>query len=123
MPKATKYPEHEKLRAVAAVSQEIGGFLDVGLARMGLELYQRVEIACNCHACEHFSTTKSTRSGHLHSSTEVENARDGVVYYERWRPTHRSISSILAEYFGIDQDAIDREKEAMLAALRGGSGA
>jgi len=33
-------------------------------------------------------------------------------------PTSRSIQSILAELFGIDQDKIDAEKQQMLDALR-----
>lgn len=33
-------------------------------------------------------------------------------------PTHRTIQSILAEYFGIDQAQIDAEKAAMLDSLR-----
>lgn len=33
-------------------------------------------------------------------------------------PTHRTIPSLLAEFFGIDQAKIDAEKDAMLAAIR-----
>jgi hypothetical protein len=110
--------EHEKLRAVADVSQEIGDFLDVGLGRMGLQLYECVEVACECSSCERSSTTSNSYYGHRHSTAEVETARDGVVYYERWQPTHRSITKILADYFGIDQKKLDSEKIAMLDAQR-----
>jgi hypothetical protein len=32
-------------------------------------------------------------------------------------PTSRSIPAILAEWFGIDQDALEREKRSMIAAM------
>lgn len=37
---------------------------------------------------------------------------------DRWFPVHRSIQSILAEYFGTDQNRLDEEKRAMLEAMR-----
>lgn len=40
---------------------------------------------------------------------------------EQLIPMRRSIQSVLAEYFGIDQAKIDAEKEAMLEAMRAAS--
>lgn len=37
---------------------------------------------------------------------------------DRLVPAHRSIQDILARYFNIDRDAMEREKMAMLDALR-----
>lgn len=79
------YPEHEKLRKVADLSQKIGEFLDFGLAKQGLVL---------CEAQDHWS--------------------DETQFY----PTHKTVQSILADYFEIDQKKIDAEKEQMLEALR-----
>lgn len=49
----------------------------------------------------------------------------GIVLMERFRdryedyvPTRRSIPSLLAEFFGIDQDKLDAEKKAMLEEMR-----
>lgn len=49
----------------------------------------------------------------------------GIVLMERFRdryedyvPTRRSIYSLLAEFFNIDQDKLDAEKKAMLTVLR-----
>jgi hypothetical protein len=39
--------------------------------------------------------------------------------YGDYVPTRRTIPSLLAEFFDIDQAKIDAEKNAMLAALRG----
>lgn len=39
---------------------------------------------------------------------------------DRLQPCHRTIPSLLAEYFEIDQKKIDAEKEAMLEVLRNG---
>jgi hypothetical protein len=49
--------------------------------------------------------------------------RQGIVLMEHteygdYVPTHRSITSLLAEFFDIDQAKLDAEKEAMLDALR-----
>lgn len=38
--------------------------------------------------------------------------------HNRLVPTSRSIPAILAIYFGIDQQALETEKRAMLAAMR-----
>ncbi len=86
----TKYPEHEKQAKIVAESQAIGEFLDFGLAKQGLYL------------CEADNETYRTASG-----PETH-----------FFPTHKSIPSILAQYFGIDQTKIDAEKEQMLRDLR-----
>jgi hypothetical protein len=49
--------------------------------------------------------------------------QQGIVLMEHteygdYVPTHRSIQSLLAEFFGIDQKRIDAEKDAMLDAIR-----
>lgn len=38
--------------------------------------------------------------------------------YDDYVPIRRSIHSLLAAFFGIDQDKIDAEKEAMLEEIR-----
>lgn len=46
--------------------------------------------------------------------------RDDESYSQpRWFPTRRSIQSILAEAFGIDENALELEKRAMLDSIRG----
>lgn len=83
--KASDYPEHDKLAAVAEMSNAIGEFLDYGLAQQGLVL------------CE-----QPYRRGNQ----------------SRWpSPTSRSIHSILAQWFDINEDALEAEKRAMIAAL------
>lgn len=39
--------------------------------------------------------------------------------HHQWFPTHKSIETLLAEYFEIDLDKLEEEKRAMLAELRG----
>lgn len=80
-----RYPEHEKLREVAELSQAIGEFLDITLPGLGIAL--------------------------------CEPAPDSAAYW----PTHRTIPSLLAEHFGIDQAKLDAEKAQMLVELRGGA--
>lgn len=108
------YPEHEKLREVRDVSQAIGEFLDFGLPRMGMAIYQKITRPCECSWCERGVAHRSA----WHSDEEKETMVDGVVQVTDWQPTHRTIQAILADYFGIDQDKVDAEKEAMFEALR-----
>lgn len=42
------------------------------------------------------------------------NKRDQFV------PGHKNIENLLAEYYGIDLDALENEKQSMLASLRKG---
>ena len=81
-----RYPEHNKLRAVQTQSEAIGEFLDVGLGRLGLDLYE----------------TRNEFGDQLRRAV----------------PSHRSIESILAEWFEIDLNVLEAEKRAMLDALR-----
>jgi hypothetical protein len=115
-----EYPEHEKLAILRDESQAIGEFLDYGLPRLGngMAIYERTFTDCECRACR-----KLTR-GTMHSEDELatgkyENGRMiEPVKHERWLPTTRSIPSMLAEHFEIDQKALNREKEAMLDEQR-----
>lgn len=105
-----EYPEHEKQKAVLEASQAIGEFLDLGLPAMGLVLYQKVTRPCEAdHKC--------SRS-RWHSDAELATIVDGRVQIEEWWPAHRSIQSILAEYFEIDLDKIEDEKRQMLEEMR-----
>lgn len=81
------YPEHEKLRQVAELSQQIGEFLNWLMS----ERAPRLELA----------VWDDGRRGH-----------------RRLTPSHARIPDLLAEYFDIDQQALEREKRAMLDALR-----
>lgn len=104
------YPEHAKQSKVAELAQEIGEFLEFGLPKMDLAIYQRVVRPYDAdHRC--------ARSP-WHSEEEKETIVDKRVQVEDWRETHRSVQSILAEYFDIDLAKIDAEKKQMLEALR-----
>lgn len=108
------YPEHDKLSKVSDLSQAIGEFVDFGLPKMGMEIYQRITRPCECRYCER----GAGRRAYWHSTDQLETMVKGVVQITDWQPTHRTIQSILAEYFGIDQKKLDAEKEAMLTAIR-----
>lgn len=89
----TRYPEHEKLKAIKDKSQEIGTFLDYTLPMLGLVIAQRIEVP--------------------------EDERDLLLDEDTMLvPAHQSIQELLSAHFGIDQDAIDREKRQMLDDIR-----
>jgi hypothetical protein len=107
------YPEHEKLAAISDQSQTIGEFLDFGLGKLDLVLYERIVRDCECKGCK-----RGEQDG-WHTESELAARVDGKVQITEYQPTRKTIKAILAEHFGIDQDAIDREKEEMLKRMRG----
>lgn len=76
----SEYPEHDKLRQIAPLSQAIGEFMD-------------------WVAAEHHITLAEWHRGDL-------------------IPVHARLTKLLAEHFGIDEDALEDEKRAMLARQR-----
>lgn len=89
-----QYPEHEKLAAVQDHSQAIGQFLDTCR-------YQICELMClNC--------------GQVRPSEDCCRR-----HRPEYLPLSKSIQTVLAEYFEIDQDKLEAEKRAMLQAIRG----
>jgi hypothetical protein len=95
----TEYPEHEKLRAVREKSQAIGEFLDWLGEEKGLSLVVQHEHDGNCRG---------------------EDGRNGCGYRKGdYAPSFASTRALLAEFFEIDEERLEREKRAMLAELRG----
>lgn len=115
----SRYPAHEKLQAVSDESQALGEFLDLGLSRLGLALYETRDVSCECWACRRGEATWA-RGLMAHTDEELESREDGEgpVRYKQEVPVVRSIQAILAAYFGIDQRKLDAEKQAMLEAMR-----
>jgi hypothetical protein len=111
------YPEHDRQAAVTDASQAIGEFIDVGLPRLGMAIYEEVVVPCECHLCLRGRGDRSP----FHSDDERATAIAGVVQARRWHPTQHSIASLLSKYFDIDQDRVEREKRAMLDHLRAAS--
>jgi hypothetical protein len=93
----TKYPEHQKLKAVRAKSQAVGEFLD------WLTAEKRITLAV---AHEH---TASCREDGLRCGYSAGD----------YLPASASTRELLAEFFDIDESKIENEKRAMLAELRG----
>jgi hypothetical protein len=92
----SEYPEHEKLTEVADLSQAIGEFLD----------------GCGYTLCEVLYLAPYNGPGGL--------SREPSKYdqHGRFYPVSKSVQALLADYFEIDLDAIEREKRAMLEAIR-----
>lgn len=91
-------PECEKMRAVKEKSQAIGAFLEWLSAEKGVHLaeYHRHSRACLDH------------EAHLVCGL-LEN------HSVRW---NYNIERLLAEYFDIDLNKVEEEKEAILDAIR-----
>ncbi len=98
----TKYPEHERLRAVALKSQTVGEFLDWLSHQKGISF-----------TVQHEHTDACSEPGDRYNRCGY---RDGD-----YAPSGATTRSLLAEFFEIDERKIEEEKRAMLAELRGES--
>ena len=83
------YPEHDKLALVKTESQTCGEFLEWLEDSKGLEL------------CEWW-----------------DDHRDSIVEPARYIPRRVSIQNLLAEFFKIDLEKLEAEKELMLEKQR-----
>lgn len=121
-----EYPEHEKLMAVKDESQAIGEFLDLGLPRIGggMVIYEQCTFDCDCLACQQlYKADRNHEPDELATAGFDPDTRvsERPVQLADWRPTLRTVQSMLAEYFGIDRGKLEAEKRAMLDALRSAS--
>lgn len=101
------YPEHEKLHKVIDKSQIIGEFIDW--------LHDKKEIAF-VRWEEWEEKIKPRRRPH----GVLETVK--VIKHKKYVPVYTKVDTLLAEFFGIDQDKIEKEKLAMIKALKGASG-
>jgi hypothetical protein len=99
MTELISYPEHEKLKKVRDKSQAIGEFLVWLQERYTLCSYLPV-------------STRLTEEGHI-EIVEDERARHPFHV-----PVTKNIEDYLSDYFGIDQEKLEKEKRQALAALR-----
>ena len=108
----SKYPEHEKLARIKDESHSIGLFLD--WLRGGFEG------SPNLTLCYYQEPTGQPRfendGGSLFDGEELKLNLDFIE--PGWTPARQTIPQLLAQYFGIDQEKLDAEKEQMLADIR-----
>lgn len=113
-----EYPEHQKLQAISDESQAIGEFIENG----GFVLCTHREAGDNgeplyvwCDGCDHGGRQPTSRD--YYRDLAEENPA-----YESWYPGYvpvgKPINELLADYFGIDLAALEREKRQMLDAVR-----
>lgn len=85
----SKYPEHDKVAAQKPLIDAVAGFLET------------------------LEGGHLTYAGqHLHLGIYPEDARNRLM------PVDPSIASLLAQYFGIDQGKLEKEKRQMLDEAR-----
>lgn len=82
------YPEHEKLHAISDKSQAIGGFVDW------------------------LSQEKKIHLGQWGTCLDEFCQEDSL------HPVHTDIQDLLAEFYDIDRDKLEDEKQTMLREIR-----
>lgn len=126
------YPEHEKLQAISPKSQVIGEFLE-WLSRQGYTICRWQDEGNNGEPPRISATDEDLERIRAEDGSwawaAMQAAKRGVPNpaYEAWPegffPARRPITDYLADYFGIDQEALEAEKRHMLNALRAANGA
>lgn len=103
MPKVdllAKYPEHAKLDKVKDQSQTIGEFLEwLGTKNRELATYR-----------------ESKEPPYIDIDGELKSNEKYIP--EGWYPLNYSIEKLLAEYFEIDLNKLEKEKRQMLDEIR-----
>lgn len=122
------YPEHEKLDAVKERSQAIGEFLDFTPGQLcewqeagdnGLPRYVwSADVEVSSKTGKLVADSEPDRWDYLNGDADLNF--DFVEWGDGWYPIRKSIEQLLAEWFGVDRDELEREKRAMLAELRAG---
>lgn len=97
-----KYPEHAKLKAVARESQAVGRFFDWLADTKGIALAVQHEHTDSCRDDD----------GYIHCGY-----RSG-----EYVPARATMRGLLAEFFEIDEEKLEREKSQMLAEIREAEG-
>jgi hypothetical protein len=115
-----KYPEHDKLTKAVDESQVIGEFLDFGLQDQGLVLCHFQEKGNNGEP-RYVWLDGLEEGGEPTARDYFARRADHNPHYESWDdhfvPAFKPIPAILAHYFDIDQEALEREKRQMLEEL------
>jgi hypothetical protein len=89
------YPEHDKLAAVKDDTQAAGTFVE-WLGTQGVFLAKT----------------------YMFDADDCVTEDEAEKCYERTFPVTKSLVTLLAEWTGVDQDRLEAEKRAMLAAIR-----
>jgi len=100
------YPEHEKLQAVKKESQVIGEFLEW--------VTGGAEGSPNLTLCFYQEPTDEPMFEGGGSLFDGEELKLNLDYVEPgWTPAHQRIEQLLALYFGIDLEKLNKEKDLM----------
>lgn len=112
------YPEHEKLAKIADQSQTCGEFLE-WLQGQGLHLMRFGPIPDRlvCRSIECIDG-KVRRGGRSVGCPRCDGTGFEDVEVQAYHSDSRSITTLLAEFFEIDQNKIEAEKRAMLDEIR-----
>ena len=114
------YPEHEKLHAVRDKSQACGEFLEWLRSRYALAVWHQHTPGC------YEIVTRQERADELafgrvpwgqDPTEKIPVRRCGLTEDMLCHRSPRT-SALLAEFYGINEDALEAEKRSMLAALR-----
>lgn len=125
-----KYPQHDKLRPLQEKSQTCGEFLAWLGDTKGWFLAVFDKDQENCRNCQHQDAHDERVANPAyfgHRACSFENDETGECCtcdsadfgnpHRMYRPSY-TIERLLAEFFDIDFDALEAEKQQMLAEMR-----
>lgn len=116
---SSEYPEHQKLEKIQHLSQACHDFVD-WLNEQGIWLAEYDTVSEACRNCDHDDPHRTVVNGGswfcgVRNCSCAHNLRGNP---DRLYVTPRTQKALLGEHFGIDQNILEREKQAMLAELR-----
>lgn len=115
---AEQYPELVKMNAVQKESQAIGAFLDDLMNNKGIALTTYNEGGIEYFDKEFEKEIDNAKSEVERHTLRLNNPSKFQYISEGWRPVHKPIEKLLAEYFGIDLNKVEKEKQELLQSVR-----
>ena len=110
------YPEHEKLKALGGGNQTIGDFIE-WLGENGLMITRYHQHSLGCSGGD--PRRMEVERGRVVPKALPSNvrARCGMTE-EEIEPAYHKTESLIAQYFDIDPEELEKEKDKMLEEIR-----
>ena len=113
-----EFPEHEKMAKVKSQSQSIGQFLDWLHQEKHIQFHRYEDVCYECGRILPPFPDDPDAEGDFYCLDFADTDCDGERRSRELVPDYTSTEKLLAEFFGIDLEKVEQEKQGMLAMIR-----